>query len=168
MISPLEYRILSEVLQRRLPPKTSGSIVIATEPMVERSLPSLEKYKLFKVFEHFANLEHATVATLLEKERETEKFVANFSLPRPCYLLSQPEAQSVFRGRADWDAFYEKFPDSGGMFFLSRVGLNESRSQALVHIGRQWLGRAGGGTLVFLQQNAGEFVEAGQISTWMS
>jgi hypothetical protein len=168
MIPSVEYQILSEVLQRRLPPKATGTIVLAEEPWVEGSLPSLEEYKQFKVFERFPSLEQATVINLLAKEQEPEPFAQNFSLSRSHRLLSRSEAQLVFRGRADWEAFYERFPNSGGMFYLSRVGLNESESQALVHTARQWLGRAGGGALVFLERGDGKFVERGEISTWVS
>jgi hypothetical protein len=168
MISPIEYQVLSSVLAARLPPSATGTIVIAKEPSIERSLPDVAAYQRFGTFEKFPSLLPETVSALLATEKETTEFEPQFSLPRASVLLDQGAAKAAFRGRADWEAFYRAFPESGGMFFLSRAGFNPSANQALVHIGRQWLGRAGGGWLVFLEKTDEGFSEVGQMSTWMS
>jgi hypothetical protein len=169
MVERIEYEVLSAALAPRLPPKATGLVVIREEPSVESHLPDVAAYERFGVFRKVPSLQKEAVSDLLLKERERSYFEAsNFSLPRPVRLLSEKEAKQVFHGRGHWESFYEAFPESGGLFFLSRVGFDQSRQQAVVHVGRQWLGRAGGGEFVVLERANGRFSEVASISTWLS
>ena len=168
MVEPIEYEVLSAVLVPRLPPKATGLVVIREEPSVESNLPDLAAYEKFGVFRKVPSLKKDAVSDLLVKEKEPSFFRATFSLPRTVRLLSEKDAKQVFRGRADWASFYEAFPESGGLFFLSRVGFDPSERQAVVHVGRQWLGRAGGGEFVVLERAHGQFSEIASVSTWLS
>jgi hypothetical protein len=168
MIEPVEYEVLSVALASRLPPKATGLIVIREEPTVEFQLPDLAAYEKFGVFRKVPSLKQDAVSDLLLKEKDKSYFELAFSLPRPARLLAEQEAKRVFRGRADWSSFYDVFPESGGLFLLSRVGFNSSQEQAVVHIGRQWLGRAGSGEFVVLEKAHGRFSEVASVSTWIS
>jgi hypothetical protein len=168
MISTLEYQIISDVLIARLPPEATGEIVIATEPMIESNFSTISIYKEFGVFARFPSLDAETILSLLEKERQPDTFKSLFTLPRMVTLLDEDEAKRIFRERGGWTSFYEKFPKSAGRFFFSRVGLNPSRNQAILHFGRQWHGRAGSGCIVFLEDSGNGFVEVGKMGTWMS
>jgi hypothetical protein len=168
MIESLEYEVLSAVVTSRLPPKATGLVIIREEPSVEFQLPDLEAYKRFGVFQKVQSLQAEAIFDLLLKEKDVSRFQPKFSLPRSVRLLSEQEAKAVFRGRADWESFYEEFPESGGMFFASRVGFARSRNQAVVHVGRQWLGRAGSGEFVVLERTGAKFSEVASLSTWLS
>lgn len=168
MISTLEYQIISDVLIARLPPEATGEIVIAAEPMIEFNFSTVSIYKEFGVFARFPSLGTETILSLLEKEKQPDAFESLFTLPRQVTLLDEDETKRIFRGYGDWTSFYEKFPKSAGRFFFSRVGLNPSKNQALLHFGRQWHGRAGSGCMVFLEDSGKGFVEVGTMRTWMS
>jgi hypothetical protein len=168
MVEPIEYEVMSVVIASRLPPKATGLIVVRQEPSVESHLSDLPAYDRFGVFQKIPSIEKEAVLDLLVKEKNASHFRSSFSLPRSVYLLGEQEAKKVFRGRADWTSFYEAFPESGGVFFLSRVGFTQSQGQAVVHVGRQWLGRAGGGEFVVLEKVDAKFREVSSVSTWLS
>jgi hypothetical protein len=53
------------------------------------------------------------------------------------YLVSNEDARRFFRQHGGgWDEFYEKYPDSNGMFRFSRVGFDDSKRQALALVWR--------------------------------
>lgn len=168
MIAADEYQALSDLLRSRLPPTATGTIVLAEEPLIEECLPDLAAFERFGLFKKFPLLQPEVVLDLVEKSSASTLFEDKFSLPRTLALLDSRTMKSIFQGRANWDSFYEHYPDSGGMFFLSRVGFDKGHNQALVHIGRQWLGRAGGGYLALLERTETSFREVGHMSTWMS
>ena len=168
MLSSAEIQVLSHVVASRLPPKATGTVVISTEPSIESYLPSVEAYRKFRAFEKLPSLMEETVQDLLAKEMESEKFEQSLSLPRGSVYLDEAARKAIFREGRGWASFYETYPDSGGVFYLSRVGFSLDGLQALVHVGRQWMGRAGGGELVLLTLARGAITELGSISTWMS
>ena len=168
MLSPDELRVLSYAVVSRLPPKATGTIVIAKTPAVESHLPSVEAYRKFRAFDKLQGLSEQTVVDLLAKEREPLAFEQSLSLPRACVFLSEGDQRSIFRDRDGWKSFYKTFPESGGIFYLSRVGFSIDGTRALVHVGRQWMGRAGGGELLLVSVHDEGTTELGAISTWMS
>jgi hypothetical protein len=168
MLSPSEALALSYAVASRLPPKATGPVVIAKEPSIETHLQSVEAYRKFRAFDKLTALSEETVVDLLSKEREPLVFEQPFSLPRPSVFLNEADRKAIFRDRGGWEVFYATYPESGGIFFVSRAGFNSDGTQALVHVGRQWMGRAGGGELLLLAIRDGKASELGSISTWMS
>ena len=168
MLSPIELHVLSFAVASRLPPTTMGTVVISKVPSVESHLPSIEAYRKCGAFDKLASLSEETVADLLAKEREPLTFEQSFSLPRASVFLGEAEQRAIFRDGGGWEGFYKIYPDSGGIFYVSRAGFNSNTTQALVHVGRQWMGRAGGGELVLVAVKDEGVTELGAISTWIS
>src|SRR4051794_8695531 len=83
MLNPAEVLVLSYAVASRLPPKATGTVVIAKEPSVETHLPSVEAYRKFRAFDKLAALSEESVLDLLAKEREPFVFEQPFRLPRP-------------------------------------------------------------------------------------
>ncbi|MEP6502236.1 MAG: hypothetical protein ABJD97_02825 [Betaproteobacteria bacterium] len=168
MLSSNELHVLSYAVASRLPPKATGTVVIANVPAVESHLLSVEAYRKFRAFDKLATLSEETVADLLAKEREAQVFEQTLELPRASVFLSEGDQRAIFRDRGGWESFYKTYPESGGIFYLSRVGFSSDGTQALVHVGRQWMGRAGGGELLLVAVRDGNAAELGALSTWKS
>lgn len=168
MLSPLELQVLSFAVKSRVPPKATGTVVIAKKPTVEFQLPDVEAYRRIGAFKKLSTLSEDAVLDLLVKERAGEEFEQPFDLHRPSVLLGDEELKALLRGGRGWEAFYDTYPESGGCFYVSRVGFSSDRRQALVHVGRQWHGRAGGGELLLIGLENEAVVELGSVATWMS
>ena len=113
-------------------------------------------------------LSEETVIDLLAKERDGCTFEQALVLPRASVFLSESDQRNIFLDRGGWESFYRTYPESGGIFSLSRVGFNANGTQALMHVGRQWMGRAGSGELLLVDVDDRNVTELGAISTWMS
>jgi hypothetical protein len=94
-------------------------------------------------------------------------------LPIPYVLISPGEVTAIFAGGEvdgldGWERFYQRYPTSGGIIDLSRVGFNAEMTQALVYYGAQshWLD--GGGFYFLLSKEGGTWKVVGQAMTWIS
>jgi hypothetical protein len=171
MIEHLEYQTLSAALAQRLSTRSKSPrvVVIAQQPSKDIHMLTVEVFARFGVFEDFQGLDVRAVEDLIEKESSnTANFEARFELPLPYELLSDVEAKKILRPPGGWGRFYEKYPESAGVFYLSRVGFDAECSQALFHVGNQWEGRAGIGHLVFSQRVNGRLVVVREKNTWLS
>lgn len=91
--------------------------------------------------------------------------------PRFIEFISREEIESIFENDIDlggWDAFYAKFPDSGGIIRFSRVGYNFQGTKALVEYtySYHYLGADGG--YIYLNRTNGPWVIEALISVWAS
>ena len=57
-----------------------------------------------------------------------------------------------------WDAFYRRFPDSGGLITISRVGFDPAGTVALIYLGEQSHYRSGQGRIRVLRREGGKWI----------
>lgn len=169
-VSTDEYEALSLALVSRLKGDTVGPIVIKKQVSRDPFLRSEAAFVSFGVFSAFAELVPHTVSDLLSKEEEAipAEFDPRFALPCSFHLLTDVEEEKLLPSGGGWKRFYESYPASGGLVMLSRVGFDVDRTQALLHLGWQWEGKAGAGFLVYLQREGGVLRVAGGKQTWGS
>jgi len=72
-------------------------------------------------------------------------------------LLSTPEFLEITRDSNWGEVLEEKYPGSQGCTSFSRVGFNNSRTQALVYVIRIFGPLMGGGGYYLLEYNAGNW-----------
>jgi hypothetical protein len=116
-----------------------------------------------------------TIADFEAKHSSSMKLKPLFSLHLPYTLLSEVNYESIFGATANnngtaeyWTKFYSKYPDSGGYIWLSNVGFNKARSQALVyHV--HWCGElCGTGFYVLLNRPGNEWKVEKAEMIWIS
>ena len=76
----------------------------------------------------------------------------------PYNIVGSKELTSLFDSRGGWDAFYKKYPDSGGMIGMSAVGFNADKTIAVVYMGHGCGLLCGGGELHVLQKKDGKWI----------
>jgi hypothetical protein len=69
---------------------------------------------------------------------------------------------------AGWLGFNKEYPKSHGILWLSRVGFNKDRNQALLYTGNEWTAAAGEGFLILLQKETGGWREVSRAVCWVS
>ena len=72
------------------------------------------------------------------------------------------------RGDHDWQEHYKRWPGSFGRVYVSGIGFSADRTQALLHIGREYGHLAGYGTLVHLAKTDGRWIVMKTTITWVS
>lgn len=157
-----EYRILSMLLRERT--RSSGRldsmIVISEEIDTGRGMVGTPGHPKCRETEAWADLAW--------KDRNCRFHGKDFRLGVPFVLLGPGEEKAIFRDGEGWTGFYERFPDSQGIWSLSRVGFSRRGDIAIVRIGCQAHLLSGyGSTLVLVRTREGWEVRGWRIR-WVS
>jgi len=105
------------------------------------------------------------------KNKEPHKLSRALDLKINYLLVGRREFNSYFEGgRVDegWQAFYGKYSDSSGYITFSRVGFNQSKTQALIYLDLHCGELCGVGGHIFLSKEKGEWKVIGGKLCWMS
>ena len=132
-----------------------GTLVIQLETVskpIERQCLSAAAARRFK--DAIADYEKAnTKRWSLQREFQSEK---------PYELVSSDTIKAVFN-EYSWDAFYRRYPDSGGYVIMSAVGFNSDKSLALVYMGSACGGLCGQWSFHVLEKINGKWKEASGV-----
>ena len=78
-------------------------------------------------------------------------------------LLSADEFAEI-SSQSDWgNVLKEKYPDSNGYMFFSRVGFNNAHDQALIYVGRVYGPLAGEASYYLLEKKDAKWMIVNQI-----
>jgi hypothetical protein len=75
----------------------------------------------------------------------------------PYQLIMADELRSAMQ-TADWEGFYQRYPNSGGWIELSAVGFNATKTVAVVYMGHHCGSLCGGGGFHVLEKKNGQWV----------
>jgi len=95
---------------------------------------------------------------------EADKFRTSFEI----VLLEAEAARKLVEGGDSWKGFREKYPKSPGISLMSRPGVDAHKSHALLYVGNSCDMLCGGGTLIFLSKENGEWKVANKVTVWVS
>jgi hypothetical protein len=120
-------------------------------------------------------LSDETIAGYEAARPNSIELLRSFNLPLPYSLFVQKDYESIFGATKNnngteeyWKKFYEKFPESGGYVWLSNVGYNKVRDQALVYF-VHWCGTlCGTGHYIQLNKSGTEWKVETIAMIWVS
>lgn len=110
------------------------------------------------------------LADLTAKMIQPCQIEPRFDVQVPVHLLSEAEQQQAFAPPLDkaWTNFYARFPGAQGMMEFSRVGFSEDGNVAVVYMGNQQGGLAGGGYNFVLEKGNSGWTIVAEVMTWIS
>jgi hypothetical protein len=83
-------------------------------------------------------------------------------------LLDAETARKSVEGKDGWKTFRDRCPNSPGITLVSRPGADGEHSHALLYVGNSCDMLCGGGTLIFLNKENGEWKVANKVTIWVS
>ena len=103
------------------------------------------------------------------KNKGSHRLSDRFSADKKVVLLPEGESAEIFN-KGGWDEFYRKYPRSGGLLLLSRVGFNAGRDLAFLYVGSSSGPRSGTGCFVLLRKSkaSGAWYIVKHIPLWVS
>jgi len=104
----------------------------------------------------------------MDRNESPSQLSPDMQLGAEYVLLSAEEQQNIFSQPDGWDAFYQKYPGSGGYTAFSRVGFNATLDQALIYVGNVGGLLMGAGFYYLLEKKDGEWRLMEQIMVWIS
>lgn len=163
-----EYKVYDVLINSIYVASDVKLIVIEDSTGVSTYREGLETTMVY-IKRHFDALEQLTINNFIKKNVQRYRLGSWFCLKVKFTIITREEIKKIFwRGRG-WDEFYEIYPNSQGILRLSRVGLDNEVSQAVVYVGNQehWL--AGKGYYVFLvKDNKERWKVKDKVMIWVS
>ncbi len=103
------------------------------------------------------------VEDFLKKNQSDTKLVLPTNALKKVELVSDSVIEEIFSNRPNgttngWTLFYQRFPDSGGLITLSRVGMDSKGKVAIVYLGRHELPLSGEGHIRILKREGNKWV----------
>lgn len=95
---------------------------------------------------------------------EPDKLKTSFEV----ILVDADTAKKSVEGKAGWQSFRDKYPKSAGITLVSRPGTDAEHTHALLYMGNSCDMLCGGGTLIFLSKENGEWKVANKVTIWVS
>jgi len=95
---------------------------------------------------------------------EADKLKASFEI----VLLDAETARKSVEGKGGWQTFRDKYPNSPGITLISPPGMDAAHSRALLYVGNSCDLLCGGGTLIFLSKENGEWKVENKVTIWVS
>jgi hypothetical protein len=119
-----------------------------------------------------AKLIGAAIANYVQQNQHAWLLQSRLKIEKPYVLLSPEGIKSTFdRSPGGWEAFYQMYPDSGGIIDLSAVGFNADKTIPIVYSGHDCGSLCGGGGFSVLQKKAGKWESLpwkGSACAWVS
>lgn len=113
------------------------------------------------------DLEDATVASYLLRNRESVELPVCPAFAAPVVTVDYAVIEEIFRG-GWWPDFYQRFPGSAGLVELSRPGFSDDGRQAFVYASLTSDGRAGEGLFLLYENDGGRWKLAGRTGAWIA
>lgn len=88
--------------------------------------------------------------------------------PFEIVLVDTDTAKKLVEGNGGWQSFRDKYPNSPGVTLVSRPGTDSEHTHALLYVGNSCDMLCGGGTLIFLSKENGEWKVANKVTIWVS
>ena len=84
-------------------------------------------------------------------------------------MVTKKEVDAIFASRADgWDEFYRKYPNTGGLWSVSRPGYNSKHDEAEVCVSHSCGPLCGTGHLYLLAKENGHWKVKNRVMLWIS
>jgi hypothetical protein len=99
----------------------------------------------------------------LQKNKTPVQIVFPTNAPKSVELVSDAALNGIFSAKHDakpngWDVFYRRFPDSGGLFTISRLGIDPKETVAIIYLGKRSGYLAGSGRILVLRREGGKWI----------
>ncbi|WP_119067873.1 hypothetical protein [Rubrobacter indicoceani] len=118
--------------------------------------------------ENLPELKESTVSGFRRANREQHGITPDFD-PKSCLVpVDDRRFRHLFRDDEGWDRFREAFPDSDGTLRISRVGFDQSCTQALLYTGQQFDWTVGLSGFWLFERSLGGWELAGRAGTDVS
>lgn len=164
-----DYEIYSAVIQSMFIDATHPAIVVIEESTTRANVGLFSLSDAVGAIEdQWPDLGDEALADFEATNQDSSALERGFTLSVDYSLISEQEIESIFSAAGGWDDFYAKYPDSQGIFTLSRVGFNEAKDAAALYVANRMHGVGGGGQVVLMKKTADGWAVQGSRRLWIS
>ncbi len=145
-------------LQTKKKQKINKAVVIMSETKVFKIMPNDLKANL-------KGLQDETIQNYIIRNKTTMTLENKFRCEMKIILVKESKIKKILK--KGWSNFKKKYPYSSGFIFLSRVGFNKDKTQALIYVGELWGPLAGVGYYILYNLENGEWISKASFMVWI-
>jgi hypothetical protein len=97
-----------------------------------------------------------------KRQTKTVLLQRRFTIDKPYELVDSETIGTLIKDH-NWDEFYKRYPDSGGILMISAVGFNQRRTLAIVYTWSACRDLCGSGSFVLLKKINGKWKPASGV-----
>jgi hypothetical protein len=158
-----EYQIYSTILREKYSADEAKSLVIIKTTSPEPIMLPDATTQSFSVPLQKALKQYNA------QNNSAKELTARFKVKAPVTLVDKKDIDAMFQqGVSGWDAFYKKFPDSGGHIRFSNIVMNAQKDQALVFVQHFCGGRCASGKSYVLMKDRSAWKIVKEDILWLS
>jgi hypothetical protein len=169
-----EYSVYSALISQSFVRDDTKLIVLLNE--TSKGFGPIENAGNDSIFkEYLSPLSQSAIDDYRKKNEKISPLKRRFKFSIKYEIISRDEMEGFFKDgfpgegfRRSWEQFYKKYPHSPGYIWLSRVGFNEKRDEALVYVASMCDQLCGGGMYVRLTKKDGNWNVQQKWSVWAS
>ena len=141
----------------------SGTTAVVREDTFDDTYTQNEQETRDYILSNLSDVSNETLNSYIERNVVSSKLPATMNLGVDYILLSTPEFLEI-TSKSNWgEVLKETYPGSEGFVAFSRIGFNNSHTQALVYVTRVTAPLVGEGGYYLLEYNAGQWKIIGQF-----
>jgi hypothetical protein len=169
-----EQEVIEVLLAQEIGAKVSKKHVIMEYTSIQMLRPDQGVLELANAYDTFANSLRdqakdrdkafkKALDDFLEKNKTSVQIIFPTNAPKSVELVSDATIKGIFSAKRNakpngWDVFYRRFPDSGGFYTISRVGIDSRGTVAIIYFGEQSGYLAGRGRMLVLRREGGKWI----------
>ena len=108
-----------------------------------------------------------TIADFEKKARDTCVLQSQFADTKPYNIIAKDEVDKIFK-HGNWEDFYKKYPEAGGVWGFSRPGYNSARTEAVLYVSHACGMLCGTGHLFYLARQNNQWKVQNRLMLWIS
>lgn len=141
----------------------SGTTAVVRDDTFDDTYTQNEQETRDYILSNLSDVSNETLNSYIERNVVSSKLSATMNLGVDYILLSTPEFLEI-TSKSNWgEVLKETYPGSEGYVAFSRIGFNNSHTQALVYVTRVIAPLVGKGGYYLLEYNAGQWKIIGQF-----
>jgi hypothetical protein len=160
-----EYAVYSALIQTRYVETSGVELIVLQE---QTTIEWVNDDALSYLEQELAGVTPELLQDFADQNQGTRGLERAFNLSVDYVFISLAEQQELFSTDAGWSEFYDKYPASSGILYLSRVGFSAQPDQALVYVGHQSDYLLGVGFYYLLTHRDGAWTIVDEVFAWVS
>ena len=169
-----DYAVYSALISQRFVREKTKQLVILNETAKQFG-PVETAEDVLPIKARISELSESVLGDFAKKNKTASPIERRFKFTVKYALISDEELDSFFKDgfpgegfERSWKQFYTKYPGSPGYIWLSRVGFDKGKGEALVYVGSMCEQLCGGGAYVRLVKRDGGWEVEQSATIWVS
>jgi hypothetical protein len=170
-VTEAEYRVLSVYITTKFVSDKGENPAAHRLPelvLFSQTRGELDDRSIAFLYKQFPTLESVLLDSFQHVNTHPSTFHSAFSVSVPYAVVDQAEVDAITKKGEGWRNYYDKYPNSSGILFLSRVGFSPDGKQAAFVALNRCGSQCGNGKFVVMENVDSSWKIVNEVLIWSS